>query len=90
MFKELLEKANNRWTRLIILIVVAMNTGFMLFEVEFIPYTDEQIATGVSWVAMVAVELWNHWKNNSYTPEAKHADVYLNSRKQKRRQVRNG
>lgn len=85
MFDKLLKKANNRWTRLIILLVTSVNTGAMLFDVELIPYSDEQIATGVSWVAMIVVELWNHWSNNSYTPEAKHADAYLRSRKDQKK-----
>lgn len=87
MFNELLDKANNKWTRLIILIVVAINTGGMIMGYQFIPYTDEQIAGGISIVAMVVVELWNHWKNNSYTKEAQHADVYMKSRKQKRKGI---
>lgn len=83
MFNDLLEKANSKWTRLVILLVVGVNTGAMIFDTQLIPYTDEQIAGGISIVAMVIVELWNHWKNNSYTKPSKEADTYMKSRKNK-------
>lgn len=87
MFKELLEKTNNKWVRLITLVIVSINSAAMILGKQLIPYTDEEIAGAISIVAMVIVELWNHWKNNSYTKEAKHADVYLKARKKKKKEI---
>lgn len=71
-----LKKIDNKWIRLFALIIVAVNSGAMMMGIELLPFTKEEIVTGVSLVAMVGVETWNHWKNNSYTEEAKQADNY--------------
>ena len=81
--KEQLKKIDNKWVRLIALIVVATNSSAMILGVDLLPYSNEEIVTGISLVAMYGVELWNHWKNNSYTDEAKQADSYLNGIKGK-------
>lgn len=77
-----LNKINNKWVRLIVLIVVFINTSGMIFGRQFLPFDNEEIAAGISVVALVINEVWNHWKNNSYTQSAKEADVYLKSKKE--------
>lgn len=84
--KEKLEKINNKWVRLIVFVIVSVNSSFMIAGYQILPFDDEQIVSGLSIVALVASEVWNHWKNNSYTQEAKEADTYMKSRKLKLKQ----
>lgn len=81
--KEVLKKVDNKWVRLIILIVVFINTAGMMLGYQLLPFENEEIATGISIVALALSEIWNHWKNNSYTQPAKEADVFLEARKKK-------
>ncbi len=79
--KEKLSKIDNKWVRLAVFIIVAVNSGFMMAGYELLPFDNEQIVVGLSVVAMVGSELWNHWKNNSYTEEAQEADRILKASK---------
>lgn len=72
-----MEKVNNKWVRLIVLIVVAINSGAMILGYQLLPFSNEEVSAGVSVVALILSELWNHWKNNSYTDEAQIADRQL-------------
>lgn len=81
--KEKLQKINNKWVRLVAWILVAINTGSMILGYEILPFSNEELVTGISLVALYGVEAWNHWKNNSYSKPAQEADTYLESRKKK-------
>lgn len=81
--KEIMDKINNKWVRLIILIVVFINTAGMMLGYQLLPFENEEIATGLSIAALALSEIWNHWKNNSYTEAAKEADMFLKARKKK-------
>jgi len=59
------------------MIIVMANSISMILGFQLIPFTEEEIATGVSVVALVASEIWNHWKNNNYTKKAKEAQKKL-------------
>lgn len=83
--KEKLKKINNKWVRLFAWILVGINTGAMILGYEISPFDNEQIVNGVSLIALYGVEIWNHWKNNSYTEDAKHADRVLESKKRTKR-----
>lgn len=78
-----MDNNNNTTTRLIIMILVGINSIAMLYDIQLIPFTSEEIATGISAVALVVSELWNHYKNNNYTKASKEAQEFLNSRKGK-------
>ncbi|MFS8630094.1 MAG: SPP1 phage holin family protein [Bacillales bacterium] len=86
--KEVLKKVDNKWVRLIILIVVFINTAGMMLGYQLLPFENEEIATGISIVALALSEIWNHWKNNSYTQSAKEADAYLKARKEKLKELK--
>lgn len=77
--KKLLQKVNSKWARLAVLILVGVNSVGMIYDMQLLPFSNQELAAGVSVVAMVISELWNHWKNNSYTEKAQHADAYLKS-----------
>lgn len=83
IMKEALQKVNNKWVRLAILTVVFINTSGMILGHQLLPFDNEEIAAGLSIVALILSEIWNHWKNNSYTQPAKEADVFLESQKKK-------
>lgn len=82
--KESLKKINNKYVRLFAWIVVAINTGALILDIELLPFDNEQIVKGISLIALYSVEAWNHWKNNSYTKSAKEADIYLAKQKEKK------
>ncbi|CEI81317.1 Phage lysis protein, holin [Oceanobacillus oncorhynchi] len=79
--KEKLQKINNKWVRLVVFVIVAVNSGFMMAGYELLPFDNDQIVTGLSIFAMILSEIWNHWKNNSYTGEAQEADRILKASK---------
>lgn len=83
--KEKLQKINNKWVRLGVFVIVAINSGFMMAGYDLLPFDNDEIVTGLSIVAMVASELWNHWKNNSYTEPAKESDRILKKAKQNKK-----
>ena len=56
--------------RVVVMFVVMINSIFLINDVNFLPYTDDQIAAGISSVALVVSEIWNHYKNNDYSEEA--------------------
>lgn len=80
--KEQLKKIDNKYVRLAVLIIVAINSSAMILEYQLLPFSNEQIAAGASIVALVGAEIWNHYKNNNYTPEAKRAQKYLDGEKE--------
>jgi len=77
--KDKLNKINNKWVRLTVFIIVSINSALMMAGYELLPFDNGEIVMGLSIAAMVINELWNHWKNNSYTGKAKQADNYLES-----------
>lgn len=84
-FKKALGKINNGWVRLAVFIIAGINTGAMMFDVELLPFDNEELVSGLSLTAMVVSELWNHWKNNDWTLEAKHATKYMDAMKAERK-----
>jgi len=74
---ENLAKINNKWIRLAVLIIVFINTAAMLLGYKLIPLSNEELVSVLSLIALFISEIWNHWKNNSYTPSAKEADKLM-------------
>ena len=60
----------NAIIRIITLFVLLVNQILIWLGYNPIPYSDEQIFEGVSWVVMVVVVLWSTWKNNNVTDVA--------------------
>ena len=83
--KEAIKAVDNKWVRLAVLVVVFINSASVILGKPILPFDNEQIVVGVSIVAMVITEIWNHWKNNSYTNEAREADVYMSKLKERRK-----
>lgn len=74
---EILAKINNKWIRLGVLIIVFLNTAAMLLGYQLIPLSNEELVSIVSIIVLLISEIWNHWKNNSYTSHAKEADKLM-------------
>lgn len=83
--KEAIKTIDNKWVRLVVLVVVFINSASVMLGKPILPFDNEQIVVGTSIVAMVITEIWNHWKNNSYTNEAREADVYMSKLKERRK-----
>lgn len=76
-------KKDNTLVRLIVMILVGVNSIATMYGYNLIPFTDEEINLGISAVALVASEIWNHYKNNNYSPAAKSAQRQINKAKSK-------
>ncbi|GGJ77053.1 phage holin [Virgibacillus salexigens] len=79
--QSVLNKINNKWVRLSIMLTVTINTIASIINKPLVPFNNEEIAIGVSVMFLVVSNIWNHWMNNSYTDKAIRADSYLNSMK---------
>lgn len=75
-------KKDNTLVRLIIMILVGANSIGTMYGYSLIPFTEEEISMAISAVALVASELWNHYKNNNYSPAAKLTQEQLDQLKQ--------
>ncbi|WP_164219409.1 phage holin [Virgibacillus sp. YIM 98842] len=80
--KKQLKKIDNKWVRLIAMTVVFINAAAIMFGYELLPFDNETIIAGISVGALAGTEIWNHWKNNNWTPEAERAQKYLDGEKE--------
>lgn len=67
--------------RTCVLVVALINQVLTMTGRSVLPFDEQQITDGLSMLFTVAAALWAWWKNNSFTSEAKEADVYLKERK---------
>lgn len=63
--------------RTILLIVAIVNQMLTNYGKNPLPFSDEEIYSGLSAVFTIAVTAWAWWKNNSFTKAALEADVVL-------------
>lgn len=73
--------------RLIAQIIVAILGVLVIFGVPVPAGNEDAITRGVYAIIYVGVLVWNHWKNNNYTPEAKEAQARLTELKALRNNV---
>jgi hypothetical protein len=76
------QKNDNKWVRLVAMAVVFANAGALMFGYELLPFGNETIVAGISVIALADTEIWNHWKNNNWTPEAERAQKFLDGEKE--------
>lgn len=67
--------------RTIILIIALINQVLTALGKNPLPWSNEEIYSGLSAVATVAAAAWAWWKNNSFTKAAIEADTYKDSLK---------
>jgi len=70
--------------RLVVLVILLVNQALIVFGLNPLPFSEEQIYEAVSSVATVVVALWAWWKNNSITKEAQQADAYMQELKDRK------
>lgn len=67
--------------RTIVLIVALINQGLTIAGKNPLPFEDDAIVEGLSYLFTAAASLWAWWKNNSFTKHAIEADKVLESLK---------
>lgn len=67
--------------RTIILFVTLLNTILTSSGKNPLPFSDEELYTGLSTIATTAAAIWAWWKNNSFTKEAVEADKIMHDSK---------
>ncbi|MBP1967962.1 SPP1 family holin [Virgibacillus natechei] len=77
-------KKDNTIVRLIVMLLVGANSIGTMYGYSLIPFTDEEISMGISAVALVVSEVWNHFKNNNYSKEAKETQQVLDRKKKQK------
>ena len=68
--------------RTIILIIALVNQVLTALGKNPLPWSNEEIYSGLSAVATVAAAAWAWWKNNSLTNAAVAADEYMETLKE--------
>lgn len=62
--------------RTIILVIALVNQVLTASGKNPLPFSDEELYTGLTAVFTVAASAWAWWKNNSFTQNAIAADAY--------------
>ena len=63
--------------RTIVMVIALMNQALVIFGKEALPWSEDEVYTGLSYLATAASTVWAWWKNNSFTQNAIAADRYL-------------
>lgn len=64
--------------RTIVTFLVLCNSALSMTGKNPLPWSDEELYSGVSAILAVITTLWSWWKNNSFTSAALKADEYFN------------
>lgn len=62
--------------RTIILVIALVNQVLTAAGKNPLPFSDEEIYTGLTLLFTVCATIWAWWKNNSFTKNAVAADAY--------------
>lgn len=71
--------------RLLALILVLLNQVLTTFGLNPLPFSDEQMYEGASYVVLTAVAIWNWWKHANVTKESEVAQAELERLKKNKR-----
>lgn len=63
--------------RTIVLFVALLNQVLTMFGLNPLPFSNEDIYSGLTMIFTVVATLWAWWKNNSFTQNAIEADEFL-------------
>ncbi|KRG15625.1 hypothetical protein ACA30_05935 [Virgibacillus soli] len=71
--------------RTIVLIAALINQVLVMAGISPLPFSSEEIELFVTGAFTVVATFIAWWKNNSFTKEAKQADIYMKELKQNRK-----
>ncbi len=74
--------------RTIILVIALVNQVLTASGKNPLPFSDEELYTGLTAVFTVAASVWAWWKNNSFTKNAIAADAYKDELNEGRGQMK--
>ena len=63
--------------RTIVLGIALLNQILTMFEINPLPFSDEEVYTAGTTIVTAVAAIWAWWKNNSITPAAIEADQQL-------------
>lgn len=63
--------------RTIVTGVTMINMILTVFDINPLPWSEEELYSGLSAIAAAVSAVWSWWKNNSFTKEAIEADNLL-------------
>ena len=66
-----------------VLIFALINQGLAFGGFNPLPWTEDEVYTGLSLIITTAASIWSWWKNNSFTKSAIEADKYMKELKSK-------
>ena len=70
--------------RTAVLLVALINQVLTVFNINPLPFSNEEVYAFVSTLVTVIASIWAWWKNNSITKNAIEADKYLKELKEKK------
>ena len=68
--------------RTMVTFFVLINSVLVILGKDKLPWTEDEMYTGVSAAAAVITTAWSWWKNNSVTSAAIEADEYMKALKE--------
>lgn len=69
------------WIRTVVMVVALINQVLTSLGWNPMPFSDEEVYSGLSMIISVATTLIAWWKNNSFSKEAVEADKYMDELK---------
>lgn len=67
--------------RTIVTAVTMINMIMTVFDINPLPWSEEELYSGLSAIAAAGSAIWSWWKNNSFTKEAIEADRIMEEMK---------
>lgn len=77
----------NTVVRTACLMLALINNILTMVGKNPLPFSDEEIYSGISAIVTAAVSIWTWWENNSFTSEAIIADEMFSRLKEEKKQA---
>lgn len=69
--------------RLLVLLYAVLNSVLLMFGINPLPFTEEEVSAGITAVLAVVASVLAWWKNNNITKAAQESQRQLDSKKRK-------
>lgn len=69
--------------RLMVLLYAVLNSVLLMFGINPLPFTEEEVSAGITAVLAVVASVLAWWKNNNITKAAQESQRQLDSKKRK-------